>query len=280
MVFFSGTDIQELKDNAPAHNYYLSLIVNNYMDFCAKVAFIGKVEEEERPVYYNAFNSNGVRYSVFEEAVKITNTKLFVYNCNIISPKQEIVVSEDFSSKVSILVEESEKKAAIAKEAFNFHPSVGKSWQRGYDFDNTLATKKDTLKEDSWDEPDFSTPSSIVDFIDYNFLIEVLQKINNKKVSNTKYNESNISDFWLYLDELIIDSWKKKISFKEFFKVVLSTYQRNYISDIDFEHLMTAVIDTLDDVKNDTLNTNIASFIENMIEALEGTCYVVPKIVK
>lgn len=32
-VFFSGTDWGELEDNAPNHNYYLSLIVNNFMDF-------------------------------------------------------------------------------------------------------------------------------------------------------------------------------------------------------------------------------------------------------
>jgi hypothetical protein len=41
-VFFSGTDMGELNDNSPKHNIYLSLIVNNYLDMTAKLAFIGK----------------------------------------------------------------------------------------------------------------------------------------------------------------------------------------------------------------------------------------------
>ena len=45
-VFFSGTDMSELEDNSPNHNYYLSLIVNNFMDFCAKVCFIAQAENE------------------------------------------------------------------------------------------------------------------------------------------------------------------------------------------------------------------------------------------
>ena len=36
-VFFSATDWSELEDNVVNHNYYLSLIVNNFMDFCAKL---------------------------------------------------------------------------------------------------------------------------------------------------------------------------------------------------------------------------------------------------
>ena len=30
-VFFSGTDMDELHDNAPSHNFYVSLIVNNLL---------------------------------------------------------------------------------------------------------------------------------------------------------------------------------------------------------------------------------------------------------
>lgn len=43
-VFFSGTDNEELTDNAPNYNYYLSLIVNNKGEYCARVAFIGEIE--------------------------------------------------------------------------------------------------------------------------------------------------------------------------------------------------------------------------------------------
>ncbi len=43
-TFFSGTDMEELHDNAPNHHYYLSVIVNNYGEVCAKTVFIGERE--------------------------------------------------------------------------------------------------------------------------------------------------------------------------------------------------------------------------------------------
>lgn len=39
-TFFSSTDLGELKDNAPNHNIYVSLIVNNDNENCAMVAFM------------------------------------------------------------------------------------------------------------------------------------------------------------------------------------------------------------------------------------------------
>ena len=41
-TFFSGTDQQELKDNASNYNYYISLIVNFAHEYCAKIAFPSK----------------------------------------------------------------------------------------------------------------------------------------------------------------------------------------------------------------------------------------------
>ena len=42
-VFFSGTDNEELTDNVRNYNYYLSLIVNNKYELCARVAFLGEI---------------------------------------------------------------------------------------------------------------------------------------------------------------------------------------------------------------------------------------------
>jgi hypothetical protein len=44
-TFFSATDTSELEDNAPNHNYYLSLIVNHKSQPCAKIAFISESTE-------------------------------------------------------------------------------------------------------------------------------------------------------------------------------------------------------------------------------------------
>ena len=47
-VFFSGTDNEELQENAGNHNTYLSLIVNNRMKFKAKLAIKGQLKNEQR----------------------------------------------------------------------------------------------------------------------------------------------------------------------------------------------------------------------------------------
>ncbi len=49
-VFFSGTDKDELIDNSPFHNYYLSLIVNNSNHMDARVAFKAEVYKEEKTI--------------------------------------------------------------------------------------------------------------------------------------------------------------------------------------------------------------------------------------
>src|SRR5690606_27372025 len=62
-VFFSGTDISELEDNCVNHNYYLSLIVNNFMDFTAKVAFLASLNEEV-DIPFKARDENGELYNI------------------------------------------------------------------------------------------------------------------------------------------------------------------------------------------------------------------------
>lgn len=47
-VFFSGTDNEEINENSEFHNYYLSLIVNNKEEMCAKIAFRTKVKENTK----------------------------------------------------------------------------------------------------------------------------------------------------------------------------------------------------------------------------------------
>ena len=49
-VFFSGTDNDELRDNAPNHNIYLSLIVNNAGDTLAKIAILSKLVIESKQI--------------------------------------------------------------------------------------------------------------------------------------------------------------------------------------------------------------------------------------
>lgn len=88
-VFFSGTDMEELEDNSPSHNFYLSLIVNNKMDFMAKVSFIATAEMKEA-VSYTALDENGNEYTIEKSVLKAKKEKLFIYDCAIESDLDNI----------------------------------------------------------------------------------------------------------------------------------------------------------------------------------------------
>ena len=113
MVFFSGTDWSELEDNAPNHNYYLSLIVNNFMDFCAKVCFVAKAQNET--FKFEARDENGEKY-IAQSGEYSVDPKLIVYDCEIESPKKVIEVQEEFVGKVKTIIE---KAAAVTTTTVN-----------------------------------------------------------------------------------------------------------------------------------------------------------------
>lgn len=108
-VFFSGTDWGELEDNAPNHNFYLSLIVNNRMDFCAKVCFIADTDTEEVKLSYFAKDEHGNRYEYGKHAVTTKKDKLIVYDCDIKTPELN-KPDESFMKSVAHIIEKAKPK--------------------------------------------------------------------------------------------------------------------------------------------------------------------------
>jgi len=119
-VFFSGTDMAELNDNSPSHNFYLSLIVNNYMDFMAKIAFVASLEQEIKEIPYYANDENGVKYIIDRPNITLKKDKMFVYNCEIISPFEQIIVEEGFDNRVKEIM----KPKAIKQFAPYSYPTT------------------------------------------------------------------------------------------------------------------------------------------------------------
>ena len=126
-VFFSGTDWSELHDNAPNHNYYLSLIVNNFMDFCAKVCFI--VEAKNETFNFEAKDEQGKRYTVSSGDYSVP-PRLIVYDCDIDSPKKNIEVNQTFTQKVKGIIEKAEKEISSTTKNFSSNTSIkpGENW--------------------------------------------------------------------------------------------------------------------------------------------------------
>lgn len=99
-VFFSGTDMSELNDNSASHNIYLSLIVNNFMDFCAKVAFRGKAESVTDSIPYYAKDEEGENYVIDTATFNVNKEKMFVYDCDIKSKAEQVLVETGFADQV------------------------------------------------------------------------------------------------------------------------------------------------------------------------------------
>lgn len=87
-VFFSGTDMEELTENASSHNYYFSFIVNNKMEMTAKV---GQSVTTESKTYVKALDDNGETYvsEVMEESKHVLTYDCVIHN-NHVAVEDEI----------------------------------------------------------------------------------------------------------------------------------------------------------------------------------------------
>jgi len=113
-VFFSSTDWDELNDNSYAHNYYLSLIVNNKMEFEAKIAF-QITATEEVSTSFKARDGSGGEYDFSDAVLKFDKSKLAVYDCVINAPEPEIVIDEIFQTSVDEIIEKAAKVPVYQK---------------------------------------------------------------------------------------------------------------------------------------------------------------------
>ena len=118
-VFFSGTDMAELDDNSASHNFYLSLIVNNFMDFTAKVAFRAEASSEIAMPYI-ALDENGTKYTIDESKFVVKKEKLFMYDCDIHHKSEKIKVDDYFANNVNDIIVEADKP----KQSFTTYPAT------------------------------------------------------------------------------------------------------------------------------------------------------------
>lgn len=79
-VFFSSTDNDEIRGNSEHHNFYLSVIVNNYNDVIGKIAF----RAVQKGVVFEFKNEKGDTVSK-ESSVEIP--VIFEHDCEIILPE-------------------------------------------------------------------------------------------------------------------------------------------------------------------------------------------------
>lgn len=140
-VFFSDTDNGELAENCGFHNFYLSLIVNNKNEMCAKIAFKAYIKSNTISVLTYK-NQDGKDVDKKLPSQK-ESENILVYKCKIDIP-QGGGVEDTFISRFQELRTTKKKKEEIKKvsDAANKHRFAGqglvggRNWEQGGLFDD------------------------------------------------------------------------------------------------------------------------------------------------
>lgn len=122
-VFFSVTDMSELTINCSNHNFYLSLIVNNFMEMTAKLVY------KVIPCAYLSRDENGEEYEM--EALGNEVPLMFIHDCIIERPIQEELVNETFSKRVKEIMEKVKTTSQVGKIYGNpYMENTHQSWEK------------------------------------------------------------------------------------------------------------------------------------------------------
>ena len=291
-VFFSGTDMAELNDNAPAHNFYLSLIVNNYMDFIAKVAFVGEAKKDIKQVPYTAKNVDGHDYIIERQDFEVNTQKLFIYDCDIDTPKNEILVSDQFSAQVAKIMEPKPVKTPASNVQSRFPvqtPTSGKGWQRNGNQKSRQFKTQEEREMESWNKSfqqnskkgpknlfdDWDVPANLIDDLEEQDLEE--KAIYDFCKSLFDFTNGPIDDFETLEDVLDIVA-DFNLTPAELAKSIIQDYATDFnkhfpnANATEFVQYTHETLDLLEDVKQlypeigltiKTINAMITKFIES-----------------
>lgn len=164
-TFFSGVDDSELNDNVDNHNIYLSLIVNNKNENCAKVAFAAKektfIPGRELTTDVEFRNEKGdiinKQYTVKTEDKLIEKTVMYLQECDIEYPVG--TVGGAITARFQQLLDRIEKREAEKRKAYqqNYPKNHGTGghhpnhYPTAWNQPNTSGTYKRPNREDAKD---------------------------------------------------------------------------------------------------------------------------------
>lgn len=128
-VFFSGTDIKQLHEQAPCHNYYVSTIVNKDCNIISKIAYIAE-------------NENNISYK--DDEGKIINLKsnekvICIMDCEIIFESDNYIIADK-------LKKDKELKKTLSN--LNFHNLKNNKYEYQDLFDNDIENTKTFQKSE------------------------------------------------------------------------------------------------------------------------------------
>lgn len=173
-VFFSGTDTDELHENAPNHNVYLSLIVNNKNEWACKLVHTAEVQDT-----MTYLDQNGEEVVVGDATGK---KKLVVYDCEVVEEPVNIELDSHFLEGVARI--DVVKPVFTGVQYGSANPRLGFP-RRGHENNvasngyqrNTGGVKRWWEQEDTYEEELAEEASKNItesDINSYNFAMECL----------------------------------------------------------------------------------------------------------
>jgi hypothetical protein len=280
-VFFSGTDMAELNDNAPAHNFYLSLIVNNAMDFLAKVAFIGEAKRDIKQVPYTAKNVEGQDYIIEKQDFEVNTQKLFIFDCNMITPLQEVIITEQFQAQVAKIMEPKPVKTFVKPSQVTTNQTKGWSKQDKKElkaWNNSFKKEEKPIKRwfDDWEIP--HTTKEIDELAEYDLKAISIYNFTKDLFNYTGEEQLDEEDD---LEDMLDLLAEYNLTPEEIAKAVINDYAKTFAkhfpkaSAADFVQYTHESLDLLEDVATvypeirltlRTITSMINKFIENETE--------------
>lgn len=253
--YFSGTDEQELHDNAPAHNYYLSLIVNFRRpdEWCAKIAYVGK-EEQEGTVTSSYVGTEG---DIIKSEMKVSNETDVLYTIDVdIETETVLEMPKEFTDRVTEL---KKPKPASNNWAWARHytpgqysrqysaagsrlAGIGSSWQRGQGWQGSLF---DSDHGDIVDLPDASPLESLPLVKDVTK--ESMIEFTNKLVSLKEFPNTTLENTLKVLEDTFYKT--PHVASTEVEKDIYLEAVANYFPDVFEKHFKVEPnVDSVNDI--------------------------------
>ena len=263
LTFFSTTDCQELYDNSEFHNYYLSLIVNNRGDMCARVAFRETIESHvTSTISVRDIDGNLKKDRI--DTKTINSFKVMFYECEVI---RDIIEDSILKTRIEVLLEDKKQKELAKRKLIA--QQIPQPYKNGVNLGGIKPTKQGNIFDD-WDTTKFKplvTPSKIGDAIESikvnQFLITWLNQdfLANKELNRTLaalHTQIDTPNFEFYLEYLnsTIDDYYMNIFIEDLHLVLFEKVMDKCVEILklyvkDYEELITELMMILETGSNE-----------------------------
>ncbi len=245
-VFFSGVDNEEMQENTPLHNFYLSLIVNNKMEMTAQIWTKSTFEVDIKEVNLTALDKDGNPYVLCTEDFSHKLERFYKILVDIEKPKESYQLDNFFL--------ETYEKVKKENERYSYSPRYGSNYTTPT-YSKTIGGTNNIYKPATSSFPQPSSGYSQVldedyyDAVESKYTVSDIEKfiVTLLEHDNTRGNNNNKS-----LDEVLfnLDHYKSTFTSQMISRWVLGNYKSKFIKafgklDKDEKNLIDAQVITL-----------------------------------